>query len=79
MLRSAEMLLMLVDVSENVDRLEKCIEESEIVPDVRSCSWETEFIIVDWLSVSTAVEASIESVTEKVLTGHILVEDTEGY
>ena len=74
-LRSAEILLVLINVSEDIDKSEEYIEESEIVSDVRSCSWEAEFIIIDWLSVSIVMKANIESVTEEVLTEYISVED----
>ena len=70
---------MLINDSEDVEKSKKCIEGSEVAPNVKSCSWEAEFIIIDWLSVSTAVKANIESVTEEVLTEYISVEDTEGY
>ena len=78
MLRLAERLCVLIDGSEDVERLKKCIEESEVISNVRSYSWEAEFIIIDWLSVSTAVKIDIESVTERVSTEYISVEDTEG-
>ena len=32
------MLLVLINVSENVDRLKKCIERSEVVLNIKSCS-----------------------------------------
>ena len=73
------MLLVLIDVLENVGKSEECIEGLEVVSDVRSCSWEAEFVIIDWLSVSTAVKADIESVTERVLIEYISVEGTEDY
>ena len=78
-LRSAKRLYVLIDDSENIEKSEKCIEESEIMSDIRSCSWETEFIIIDWLSISMIVKANIESVTEGVSTEYISVEDTEDY
>ena len=37
-LRSAEMLLVLINVSEDIDKSEKYIEESEVVSDIKSCS-----------------------------------------
>ena len=73
------MLLVLINVSENIDESEKYIEGSEIVSDIKSYSWEAEFIIIDWLSVSMTVKADVESVTERVLTEYVSVEDTEGY
>ena len=73
------MLLVLINVSENINKSEEYIEGSEIMSDIKSYSWEAEFVIIDWLSVSTAVEVSIESVTERVLTEYVSVEDTEDY
>ena len=37
-LRSAERLYVLIDDSEDIERLEKCIEELEVVSDVKSYS-----------------------------------------
>ena len=71
------MLLMLINVSEDIDKSEECIEELEIISDVRSYSWETEFIIIDWLDVSTVMKADIKSVTERVLTECISVKNAE--
>ena len=68
---------MLIDDSEDVERLKKYIKESEVMPDVKSYSWKTEFIIIDWLSISIIVKTDIESVTEKVSTEYISVEDTK--
>ena len=76
-LRSAEKLYILINDSENAEKLKKCIEESEIISDVKSYSWEAEFIIIDWLSISMIIKADIESVTEKILTECISVKDTE--
>ena len=76
-LKSADILLVLINISEDIDELEEYIERLEIVSDIRSCFWEAEFIIIDWLSVSTAMKADIESVAEEVSTEHILVEGTE--
>ena len=72
------MLLVLVDVSEDVGELKECIGGSEVVSDVKSCSWEAEFVVVDWLGVSMAVKTDIESVAEGVLTECVSVEDIKG-
>ena len=77
MLRSVKRLCALVDDSENVERSKKCIEESEIMSDIESCSWEAEFIVVNWLSISIIMKVDVESITEKVLTECVSVEDAE--
>ena len=41
------MLLVFIDVLKYIDKLEKYIEKLKIVSDIRSCSWEAEFIIID--------------------------------
>ena len=76
-------MIVLVDDSEDIERLKNverskiCVKESEVVFSVKNCSWEAEFIIIDWLDVSTVVKINIESVTEKVLTEYISVENAE--
>ena len=79
MLRLTKRLYVLINGSENIERLEKYIEESEVVSDIKSYFWEAEFIIIDWLDISTAVKTGIKSVTEEVLTECISVEDAEDY
>ena len=77
-LRSVKMLCIFIKGSENIEESEN-IKELKVVSDVKSYSWKTEFIIKDWLNISTAVKAIIESVKEKVLTECILAEDIESY
>ena len=77
MSRLTERLYVLVNGSEDVERSEKYIEGSEVISNIKSYSWEAEFIIIDWLSISTAMKTDIESVVKRVSTEYILVEDTE--